>query len=105
MNKAELINAVMAELNEAAIKAGKDEAPKIKASEVKTIVDHTVDTITAALAEGEDVRLGGGFGIFSVQHRDERQGRNPKTGQRMTIPACKVVKFKPGKTLREIVNG
>lgn len=105
MTREELVMAVMAELNEAAIREGKDEAPKTKASDVKAIIKHTLSTITGALAEGEDVKLGGGFGSFRVEQRAARQGRNPKTGTSLTIPACNVVKFKPGTTLREIVNG
>ena len=41
-----------------------------------------------------------GFGTFSVRHHDERQGRNPKTGDAITIPARRTVKFKAGKMLR-----
>ena len=43
-----------------------------------------------------------GFGTFSVQDRKERKGRNPQTGEEITIPANKAVKFRPGKTLRDI---
>lgn len=42
-----------------------------------------------------------GFGTFSVRHHDERQGRNPKTGEPITIPARRTVKFKAGKMLRD----
>jgi DNA-binding protein HU-beta len=44
-----------------------------------------------------------GFGSFSVTERKERKGHNPQTGVEMTIPASKVVKFKPGKELNDIV--
>ena len=43
-----------------------------------------------------------GFGTFSVQDRKERKGRNPQTGEEINIPASKAVKFRPGKTLRDI---
>jgi len=43
-----------------------------------------------------------GFGTFSVQDRKERKGRNPQTGEEINIPANKAVKFRPGKTLRDI---
>jgi DNA-binding protein HU-beta len=43
-----------------------------------------------------------GFGTFSVENRKERKGRNPQTGQEITIPASRAVKFRPGKTLRDI---
>jgi DNA-binding protein HU-beta len=45
-----------------------------------------------------------GFGTFSVDTRKERKGRNPQTGSVITIPAAKVVKFRPGKLLREAVK-
>lgn len=45
-----------------------------------------------------------GFGTFSVEERQARQGRNPRTGDPINIPASKVVKFKPGKVLKESVN-
>jgi DNA-binding protein HU-beta len=45
-----------------------------------------------------------GFGTFSVDQRQERKGRNPQTGAPITIPAAKVVKFRPGKLLKESVK-
>lgn len=45
-----------------------------------------------------------GFGTFSVEERQARKGRNPRTGEELDIPASNVVKFKPGKTLKESVN-
>lgn len=66
-------------------------------------VDGVTEIITAALAAGKDVTLVG-FGSFSVSQRAARQGRNPKTGESVPIPAAKVVKFKPGKLLREAVD-
>ncbi|MFW5487551.1 MAG: HU family DNA-binding protein [Desulfovibrio sp.] len=45
-----------------------------------------------------------GFGTFVVEERKERTGRNPRTGGAITIPACKVVKFRPGKLLKEAVK-
>ena len=44
-----------------------------------------------------------GFGTFSVENRKERKGRNPQTGQEITIPASRVVKFRPGKNLKGTV--
>ena len=44
-----------------------------------------------------------GFGTFSIAQRKERKGRNPQTGEEMTIPAGKVIKFKPGKGLQDVV--
>ena len=45
-----------------------------------------------------------GFGTFAVEERKERTGRNPRTGEEIKIPACKVVKFRPGKLLKEAVK-
>jgi DNA-binding protein HU-beta len=45
-----------------------------------------------------------GFGTFSVESRKERKGRNPRTGATIKIPASKVVKFRPGKNLKDSVN-
>jgi len=63
-----------------------------------------VSVVTASLKEGEDVALVG-FGTFSIGDRAERQGRNPQTGDVITISAKKVVKFKPGKALKDEVGG
>ena len=59
--------------------------------------------IQKALANGDDVSLVG-FGTFKVNHRAERQGRNPATGESMTIKASNAVGFKSGKDLKEAVN-
>ena len=59
--------------------------------------------IKKALSNGDDVSLVG-FGTFKVSHRAEREGRNPATGESMTIKASKVVGFKSGKDLKEAVN-
>lgn len=62
-----------------------------------------IDTVTEELKNGEKVQLVG-FGTFEVAERTERQGRNPKTGEAITIPASKSPKFKAGKALKDIVN-
>ena len=59
--------------------------------------------IQKALANGDDVSLTG-FGVFKISHRAEREGRNPATGESMTIKASNVVGFKSGKDLKEAVN-
>ena len=59
--------------------------------------------ITHALSHGEEVALVG-FGTFKVNERAERTGRNPKTGEAITIAAAKVPTFKAGKALKEAVN-
>ncbi|RQD64647.1 MAG: HU family DNA-binding protein [Desulfonatronovibrio sp. MSAO_Bac4] len=45
-----------------------------------------------------------GFGTFAVEERKARNGRNPRTGEEIQIPACKVVKFRPGKILKDAVK-
>jgi DNA-binding protein HU-beta len=86
--------------DELVTKAANDaDIPKTKASKV---LDSIVEGITEALAKGDKVSLVG-FGTFSVSHRDSRQGRNPATGETITIPATNVPKFKAGKALKDAV--
>jgi len=59
--------------------------------------------ITKALSKGEDVTLTG-FGTFKVSTRAAREGRNPKTGEKIKIPAMKTPKFKAGKGLKDAVK-
>ncbi len=74
----------------------------------KASADDAVDTIfsaiTDALRKGEDVRLVG-FGTFSTRRRAAHQGRNPRTGEAIQIPASTLPKFKPGRPLKDAVNG
>jgi len=69
----------------------------------KEILETVFDEISWALSRGEDVVLPG-FGKFSVSLRKERKGRNPRTGEEITIPEAKVPKFKAGKILKETVR-
>ena len=66
-------------------------------------VNATVEAITKALAEGDKVSLVG-FGTFETRERPARKGRNPRTGEECLIPASRVVKFTPGKALKEAVK-
>ena len=66
-------------------------------------VDGVFDAITNALKSGGDVRLVG-FGTFSVANRKASQGRNPRTGEKIQIPASRQAKFKAGKGLKESIN-
>ena len=79
-----------------------DDAGLSKADATKA-VDSVFDTITAALKKGGDVRLVG-FGTFSVVKRKASQGRNPRTGEPINIPASNQPKFKAGKGLKDSVN-
>ena len=62
-----------------------------------------VSAVLGALSAGDKITLVG-FGTFSVAKRSKREGRNPRTGKKIKIPAKKVVKFKAGKTLSEKVK-
>ncbi|HOA34091.1 MAG: HU family DNA-binding protein [Clostridiales bacterium] len=90
MNKSDLINAV----------ASKAELTK---KDAEAAVSAVISSISEALASGESVQLVG-FGTFEVRDRAAKQGRNPKTGEPITVPAAKVPAFKAGKALKDSVN-
>ncbi len=90
MNKSDLVNAI-------AISAG------ISKSAAGRALDGALDAIKNALKQGNEVSLVG-FGLFTVDQRAERSGRNPATGAAITIPAAKVPKFRAGKGLKDAVN-
>ncbi len=66
-------------------------------------VDGFTETITGYMRKGEKVNITG-FGIFKVADRKAREGRNPKTGETIHIPASKKPRFTPGKALKEAVK-
>ena len=72
-------------------------------SQAEKALDGFVSAVSAALSGGDKFTLVG-FGTFSVGERSEREGRNPRTGEVIKIPASKVVRFKAGKTLSEKVK-
>lgn len=73
--------------------------------DVYKVIQKTLDYISESLAHGENVELRN-FGVFEVRERKQRIGRNPnKPEQVVTIPTRNVVKFKPGKIMRERVSG
>jgi integration host factor subunit beta len=76
----------------------------LRQPDVELIVSTIFDEITEALARGDRVELRG-FGAFSIKRRDPRTGRNPRTGSAVEVSAKAVPYFKPGKELRERVNG
>ncbi|MDD9781482.1 HU family DNA-binding protein [Priestia megaterium] len=90
MNKTELVDAV----------ATKSELTK---QDSKKAVDALFETISNTLAKEEKIQLVG-FGTFEIRERAERTGRNPQTGEEMTIPASKAPAFKPGKELKEAIK-
>ena len=65
--------------------------------------DAVFDGIIQSLKKGEEVRLVG-FGTFDVSERAASEGRNPRTGEKINIPASKQPKFKAGKTLKDALN-
>jgi|TARA_R110000772_G_scaffold263791_1_gene383794 DNA-binding protein HU-beta len=66
-------------------------------------VDAVLEAVSKALSGGDEVRLVG-FGTFSVADRKASEGRNPRTGETIKIPASKQPKFKAGKALKDTVN-
>lgn len=77
--------------------------PHLYQRDVERIVATILDEITAALARGDRVELRG-FGAFSVKHRNARTGRNPRTGESVSVTEKVVPYFKTGKELRERLN-
>ena len=90
MNKTELVAAVA----EQAGLSKKDSEAAVKAF---------TDVVAEALKAGDKIQLVG-FGTFEVSERAAREGRNPRTGETMTIEASKTPKFKAGKALKDLVN-
>ena len=90
MNKSELISVV-------AEKTG------MTKKDTEKVVNSVFEGISESLAKGDKVRIIG-FGTFEVRERKAREGRNPATGEPITIPAAKVPVFKAGKALKESVK-
>ena len=75
----------------------------LPASQARQLVETTIDAISDELAAGGEVSLAG-FGKFSVSHRAARQGRNPSTGQTISISASKAAKFSAASALKKRLN-
>ncbi len=90
MNKQELISAVAEETG-------------LARSDAARVIESMLDTIGAELKRGNEVRLVG-FGSFSVSRRKASVGRNPRTGEPMSIKATSQPKFRPGKVLKDLVS-
>ena len=90
MTKAELVEEV----------SGKTGLPKKQA---EIVVNTVFESIVETLKTGEKIELRG-FGSFLIRQRDSRMGRNPKTGEKVDVPAKRIPYFKPGKELRELLN-
>lgn len=89
MNKAELVDAVA-------------EKAQVTKKEADAVITALVDSVMEAVADGQKVTLVG-FGTFEPRSRAEREGRNPKTGETMKIPASTVPAFSAGKGFKEKV--
>jgi integration host factor subunit beta len=92
MTKSELINGIAAT------------QPQLDYRDVELAVKELLEQMSAALAAGERIEVRG-FGSFSLHYRPPRVGRNPKTGAAVHVPDKFVPHFKPGKELRERVDG
>ncbi|WP_404356612.1 HU family DNA-binding protein [Methylotuvimicrobium sp. KM1] len=90
MNKSELIDSIA------------DSSGLTKADAGRAL-DGFLTAVTTALSKGDSLALVG-FGTFSVKERAERKGRNPQTGEEITISAAKIPTFKAGKSLKDAVN-
>ena len=90
MNKSDLINAMADHAN-------------LTKTDANRALDSLLKTIETTLASGNPVTLIG-FGSFEVKARAERKGRNPRTGEEITISASNTPTFKPGKALKDAVN-
>lgn len=90
MNKSELIDAIAT-------------ASQLTKADAGRALDGFIKSVEEALKKGDSVALVG-FGTFEVKDRAERKGRNPQTGEEITIKAAKIPSFKAGKSLKDIVN-
>lgn len=91
MNKSDLINAVSKKY------------PVCRREHIENIINHAFKEIENALIEGDKIQILG-FGTFEVVNKNPREGRNPRTGEKIIIPAHKSVHFAAGKTLKDVVN-
>ena len=71
-------------------------------TKARQAVDALLESLSKELSSGSKVTLTG-FGTFQIKEQKSKKGRNPQTGEVMTIPAKNVVKFNPGKSLRNIL--
>ncbi|MBI1265266.1 MAG: integration host factor subunit beta [Alphaproteobacteria bacterium] len=78
--------------------------PHLYQKDLERVVNTVLEEIAGALERGDRVELRG-FGAFSVRHRPPREGRNPRTGEQVSVKEKHVPFFKTGKELRERVDG
>ncbi len=80
-----------------------EQSPHISKKDTEVVVNTIFDAMTDALTQGERIEIRG-FGSFQVKVREAREGRNPKTGDMVSIPAKRTPFFKVGKELKEMVD-
>ena len=90
-------------MNKNELLASVAESTGLSKADSASAVDAVFDCIVDALKSGDDVRLVG-FGTFTVTRRAASEGRNPRTGEKIKIPASNQAKFKAGKGLKESLN-
>ncbi len=92
MTKAELVDKIS------------EKKPGLTRKQVEVVVNTVLEGIKDALSREDKVEIRG-FGSFRVRHRRAKEGRNPKTGESVSVPPKKVPFFKAGKEMREMVDG
>lgn len=96
MHKSELINQITEKMK-------LSHSRVVNKADVEALLASLVEVTQSALAKGDEVSLPG-LGKFSVVERAEREGRNPRTGEAITIAASRAPKFSPGKELKTAIN-
>ena len=92
MTKAELVDKIA------------EKKPGLTRKDVEAVVNTVLDSVKDALSNEDKVEIRG-FGSFRIRHRRAKTGRNPKTGETVSVPPKKVPFFKAGKEMREMVDG
>lgn len=90
-------------MNRTELVAAMAEKTQLSKKDADAALKAFVDVVSEELKKGEKIQLVG-FGTFEVSERAAREGRNPQTGETMTIAASKSPKFKAGKALKDLVN-
>ena len=80
-----------------------DRVPHISKKDTELVVNTIFDSMTEALSASDRIEIRG-FGSFQVKIREAREGRNPKTGDRVDVPEKRIPYFKPGKELKDLIN-
>ena len=91
-------------MNQRDLESAVAEATGAKKAEVARVVAAVLDTIRDGLRRGEKVAFSG-FGTFETSRREAWQGRNPRTGEAVEVAASTTVRFRPGKGLKDALNG